>query len=102
MTFRTLARADAAFPPLLAELYDPPSCLFLRGERAELLAGPAVAVVGARSCYSYGAHVARALARELAAAGAGRDGSAVVLATGSIYLVADLMRPPGAGRGSTL
>ena len=45
---------------------------------------------------------ARALARELAAAGAGRDGSAVVLATGSIYLVADLMRPPGAGRGSTL
>ncbi|MBW3653365.1 MAG: dihydrofolate synthase [Actinobacteria bacterium] len=36
----------------------------------------------------------------LAEALAGRDG--VVLATGSIYLVADLMRPPGAGRGSAL
>ncbi len=36
------------------------------------------------------------LARELA----GSDG--VVLATGSIYLVADLLRPAGAGRGSTL
>jgi dihydrofolate synthase/folylpolyglutamate synthase len=39
---------------------------------------------------------ALARARELA----GDDG--VVLATGSIYLVADLMRPAGAGRGSTL
>jgi dihydrofolate synthase / folylpolyglutamate synthase len=37
-----------------------------------------------------------ALAGELAGAGG------VVLATGSIYLVADLMRPDGAGRGSTL
>ena len=69
MIFRTLARADAAFPPLLAELYDPPSRLFLRGARAELLAGPAVAVVGARSCSPYGAQVARTVARELAAAG---------------------------------
>ncbi|MEJ7797954.1 MAG: cyanophycin synthetase [Solirubrobacteraceae bacterium] len=39
---------------------------------------------------------ALAVARELA----GRDG--VVLATGSIYLVADLTRPAGAGPGSTL
>ena len=37
-----------------------------------------------------------ALARELAGAGG------VVLATGSIYLIADLMRPAGARRGSTL
>jgi dihydrofolate synthase/folylpolyglutamate synthase len=37
-----------------------------------------------------------ALARELAGAGG------VVLATGSIYLVADLLRPAGAARGSTL
>jgi dihydrofolate synthase/folylpolyglutamate synthase len=36
------------------------------------------------------------VARELA----GADG--VVLETGSIYLVADLVRPAGAGRGSTL
>jgi dihydrofolate synthase/folylpolyglutamate synthase len=37
-----------------------------------------------------------ALARELAGPGG------VVLATGSIYLVADLLRPAGAGRGSIL
>jgi dihydrofolate synthase/folylpolyglutamate synthase len=41
--------------------------------------------------------LARGLARELDAGGGG-----VVLATGSIYLVADLVRPAGAGRGSTL
>jgi dihydrofolate synthase/folylpolyglutamate synthase len=39
---------------------------------------------------------ALAVARELAGA------AGVVLATGSIYLVADLVRPAGAGRGSTL
>ena len=41
-------------------------------------------------------HTALALARELA----GDDG--VALATGSLYLLADLLRPPGAPRGSTL
>jgi len=39
---------------------------------------------------------ALARAREIA----GRDG--LVLATGTIYLVADLLRPPGAGRVSML
>ncbi len=54
-------------------------------------------------------HRAVALARELAddiagrlAADAGEGGGGVVLATGSIYLVADLVRPAGAGRRSTL
>jgi dihydrofolate synthase/folylpolyglutamate synthase len=42
-------------------------------------------------------HAALELARELARAEGG-----VVLATGSIYLVADLLRAPGAGRGATL
>ncbi|MEA2143903.1 MAG: dihydrofolate synthase / folylpolyglutamate synthase [Solirubrobacteraceae bacterium] len=50
--------------------------------------------------------LARRLAAELgdaaAAAGAGGTPGGVVLATGSIYLVADLVRPAGAGRGSTL
>jgi dihydrofolate synthase / folylpolyglutamate synthase len=43
-----------------------------------------------------GAHEALAAAR----AAAGPDG--VAIATGSLYLIADLLRPPGAGRGSTL
>ena len=69
-TIRHVRRSEPAFPPLLAAVHDPPSGLFVRGD-AELaiLAAPAVAVVGARSCSPYGAHVARMLARELAAAG---------------------------------
>jgi DNA processing protein len=64
----SLARRAAAYPPLLAELHDPPARIFVRG-RAEVLTSPAVAVVGARSCSGYGAQVARSLGRELAAAG---------------------------------
>jgi DNA processing protein len=64
----TLRRNDGAYPPLLAQLHDPPRELYVRG-KAEVLTGPAVAIVGARSCSSYGSHVARSLARELAAAG---------------------------------
>ena len=67
---RWLARSDRAFPPLLREISDSPSGLFLRGEGApELLAQPAVALVGARACSGYGSQVARLLGRELAAAG---------------------------------
>jgi DNA processing protein len=67
---RFLARSDARFPPLLRAIHDPPPGLFLRGGAdADLLARPAVAVVGARACSAYGRQVARSLARELAAAG---------------------------------
>jgi DNA processing protein len=68
--FRWLPRADAAFPPLLGAIHDPPAGLFLRGASAPgVLARPAVAIVGARSCSPYGAQVARMLGRELAGAG---------------------------------
>jgi DNA processing protein len=44
--------------------------LLLRGKAdADVLARPAVAIVGARACSPYGAQVARMLGRELAAAG---------------------------------
>jgi DNA processing protein len=67
---RWLARSDAGFPSRLAAIHDPPPGLFLRGSAdLELLERPAVAIVGARSCSDYGAHVARRLARDLASAG---------------------------------
>jgi DNA processing protein len=67
---RWVARSAAAFPRGLASIFDPPVGLFVRGdEDAALLERPAVAIVGARSCSPYGASVARALGRELAAAG---------------------------------
>jgi DNA processing protein len=68
--YRFLPRSDAAFPPLLRAIHDPPPGLFLRGGGApELLHRPAVALVGARACSPYGRQVARRLGRELAAAG---------------------------------
>jgi DNA processing protein len=67
---RWLPRSDAGFPGLLRAIHDPPAGLFLRGEAdPEVLSRPAVALVGARACSSYGAGVARSLGRELAAAG---------------------------------
>lgn len=69
MTSPSVTRGRQGYPPLLAELHDPPARLFLRGGSAELLTRPTVAIVGARSCSAYGAQVARELARELAGAG---------------------------------
>jgi DNA processing protein len=68
--FRWLPRTGVGFPTRLASIHDPPPGLFVRGGAStELLAEPSVAIVGARSCSDYGAHVARALGRRLAAAG---------------------------------
>ena len=67
---RFVARSETSFPPLLCAIHDPPPGLFLRGGAdVELLARPAVAIVGARACSPYGHQVARRLGRELAAAG---------------------------------
>ena len=63
-------RFTAELPSLLRSIHDPPVGLFVRGEAAlDVLARPAVAIVGARACSGYGASVARALAREAAAGG---------------------------------
>ena len=68
--FRFVGRSEPNFPQALRELHDPPPGLFLRGSaEPELLSDAAVAIVGARSCSSYGAQVARMLGRELAGAG---------------------------------
>jgi DNA processing protein len=68
--FRWLPRSDPAFPSSLAAIFDAPVGLFVRGKSPiDMLDTPAVAVVGARSCSPYGAHVARMLGRELASAG---------------------------------
>jgi DNA processing protein len=70
LQIRRLRRRDSAYPDLLAAIHDPPPELFVRGGCDETsLTSPAVAVVGARACSAYGRSVARALSRELAAAG---------------------------------
>jgi DNA processing protein len=68
--FAFVGRSEPRFPQLLRELHDPPAGLFLRGSAdVGLLSEPSVAIVGARSCSSYGGQVARLLGRELAATG---------------------------------
>jgi DNA processing protein len=70
MSVRRIRRGREGYPPLLRSIPDPPTTLWLRGEAsAELLSRPAVAIVGARACSSYGRSVARSLGRELASAG---------------------------------
>jgi hypothetical protein len=57
----------------LDDLREPPTDqLYTRGEQTQTALGlntPTVAIVGARACSDYGAHLARRLASELAASG---------------------------------
>ncbi len=57
-----------AYPACLRDLPDPPALLYVVGD-ARLLAGPCVAVVGARQCSRYGFAAARDIAVGLADAG---------------------------------
>lgn len=65
---RLLTLADADYPPALLTTSDPPAVLYAIG-RCELLAGPALAIVGSRSASQQGAANAEAFARRLAEAG---------------------------------
>ena len=56
------------YPPLLAEIPDPPDCLWTCGDRA-ILSRVAVAVVGARAASRDGCAIAAQLAADLARAG---------------------------------
>lgn len=66
---RVVTLADDAYPSLLREIIDPPLALHFRGDLS-LASRPAIAVVGSRKATVYGANAARALTRDLGAAGA--------------------------------
>jgi DNA processing protein len=62
---------EALYPGLLRRAFDPPPVLYVRGRiPAEDEETPAIAIVGARACSAQGRALARALGRDLAAAGA--------------------------------
>ena len=65
---RIVTLADAEYPRSLLEIGDPPLILYLKG-RAELLARPAVAIVGSRSATAQGLANAEAFAQALSNAG---------------------------------
>lgn len=70
-THTTVDLGEPGFPSQLATIHEPPKRLYLRGAPLDYLgdARAVIAVVGARACSSYGAHVARKLARDLAERG---------------------------------
>ncbi|SIS85576.1 DNA-processing protein DprA [Phaeovulum vinaykumarii] len=103
---RLIVAGDPLYPQNLAMLADAPPVLWALGNPA-LLAGPAVAVVGARAASSLGLRMARLLGRELGEAGLrvvsglarGIDTAAheASLPTGTIAVMAggvDVVYPP--------
>lgn len=63
-----LTLADAAYPPALLEIADPPLLLYAKG-RLELLAAPSVALVGSRNATAQGVANADQFAQALSQAG---------------------------------
>jgi DNA processing protein len=62
-----LTDGDAGYPPLLAEIHDPPVGLYRKGTYA--FENPCVAIVGSRRATPYGQAVAKRLGAELAQRG---------------------------------
>lgn len=56
---------NAAYPPLLKQIADPPLALYVKGD-IHALSGHCLAIVGSRRPSAYGLQVARRLARDLA------------------------------------
>lgn len=65
---RILTLADPDYPPLLLQIPDPPTLLYVRGDPA-LLSRPALAVVGSRNATPQGLKSAESFAHALARAG---------------------------------
>lgn len=65
---RVLVPGDPEFPQPLRQIPEPPPVLFARG-RVDVLACPAIAVVGSRDHTAYGAEACRAIAAHAAGAG---------------------------------
>ena len=65
---RVLTLADADYPPSLLEIPDPPLILYVKG-RLELLARPALAVVGSRNASAQGVLDAEKFSQALSQAG---------------------------------
>ena len=65
---RLITLADPDYPPQLLQTADPPTVLYAKG-RAELLSGPAIAIVGSRNATPQGVANAQAFADALSRAG---------------------------------
>jgi len=90
-----LTLADAAYPPRLFDLADPPPVLYVRGS-LQLLAAPSIAIVGSRNATPGGIDNAERFARALSASG-------IAIVSGlALGIDAAAHRGALAGRGSTI
>lgn len=64
-----LTYGDAAYPPRLRHIPQPPMVLYYRGNLPDFRARPVIAVVGTRKASPYGMGVARRIAAQIAACG---------------------------------
>ena len=65
---RLITWAEAEYPKLLTQIYDPPPLLYVRGN-VELLSRHAISIVGTRRPTPYGNQITERLARDLAERG---------------------------------
>lgn len=61
-----ITREDDEYPELLAQIHDPPICLYVRGKLPAELSSRSLAVVGTRNVSSYGQRMAKHLAEAAA------------------------------------
>lgn len=60
---------DGSYPAMLRQIDDPPITLYVRGDWQACFELPGVAVIGSRSCSTYGINSAEMLSRDLASHG---------------------------------
>ena len=68
MEYRTIRNGDAAYPPQLATIKEPPGLLYCAGDPA-VLSTPCIAIVGTRKASPYGAWCAYELGKRAASYG---------------------------------
>ena len=56
--------SDEEYPSILREIYSPPICLYIRGNK-KALCGNNVSIIGCRECSEYGKRIAQKLAYDL-------------------------------------
>ncbi len=68
---RVIRRCDKEYPSKLLQIYNPPECLYLKGNLPESInsINKNIAIVGSRNMSTYGKEMAKMLARDLAKAG---------------------------------
>ena len=56
--------SDEEYPSILREIYSPPICLYIRGDK-KALCGNNISIIGCRDCSEYGKRIAQKLAYDL-------------------------------------